>query len=56
MGFEDDVDRDVEEMWEMEQIWGEEPASSSAGCSSGFWKFILALVIIYWLLDLIFGK
>ena len=56
MGFRDDIDDEIEEMWEMDQIYGETRSSGKTGCSYGFWKFILIIVIIYWLIDLIFGK
>ncbi|MBO4933925.1 MAG: hypothetical protein J5441_01990 [Clostridia bacterium] len=55
-----DIDDSIDEMWEMEQTErfsrSDPPRGGCPGCSYGFWKFVAIAIMVYWFIDLIFGK
>ena len=55
-----DIDDSIDEMWEMEQTErfsrSDPPRGGRPGCSYGFWKLVAIAIMVYWFIDLIFGK
>ena len=54
MGFRDDVGKGADEQWEFEHSM--RGGGCGPGCSFSIWKVVVVLLLIWWALDLIFGK
>ena len=54
MGFWDDVGKGADEQWEFD--YSMRRGGGKTGCSFSIWKVVVVLLLIWWALDLIFGK